>query len=149
MGQVHKSYYLSKMPQSMKENKLRKPLMSWQRSETMDDDNLMSFSDAHGEARLQLALVGDTVLNLAASLHLIRRNPLLSTGLITERRSQLVCNSNLARVWCTLLDLRELVLCDPPFSQSKKPSATTLLELQTHLKLTLVASTWKRDWKVP
>uniref|UniRef100_A0A7I4BTH1 RNase III domain-containing protein n=1 Tax=Physcomitrium patens TaxID=3218 RepID=A0A7I4BTH1_PHYPA len=127
---VHKSYYLSKMPQSMKENKLRKPLMSWQRSETMDDDNLMSFSDAHGEARLQLALVGDTVLNLAASLHLIRRNPLLSTGLITERRSQLVCNSNLARVWCTLLDLRELVLCDPPFSQSKKPSATTLLELQ-------------------
>lgn len=41
-----------------------------------------------------------------------------------------VCNSNLARVWCTLLDLRELVLCDPPLSQSKKPSATTLLELQ-------------------
>lgn len=51
MGQVHKSYYLSKMPQSMKENKLRKPLMSWQRSETMDDDNLMSFSDAHGEVQ--------------------------------------------------------------------------------------------------
>lgn len=41
-----------------------------------------------------------------------------------------VCNSNLARAWSTLLDLRELVLCDPPLSQSKKPSATTVLELQ-------------------
>ena len=41
-----------------------------------------------------------------------------------------VCNSNLARAWSTLLDLRELVLCDPPLSQSKKPSATTVLESQ-------------------
>lgn len=127
---VHKSYYSSKMPQSIRERKLRKPLMSWQRSETMGDDNLMTFADAHGEARSQLALVGDTVLNLAASLYLIRQHPLLSTGLITERRSQLVCNSNLARAWSSLLDLRELVLCDPPLSHSKKPSATAVLELQ-------------------
>ncbi|KAG0587145.1 hypothetical protein KC19_2G143000 [Ceratodon purpureus] len=127
---VHKSYYLSKMPQSIKERKLRKPHMSWQRSETIGDDDLMTFADAHGEARLQLALLGDTVLNLAASHYLIRQHPLLSTGLITERRSQMVCNSNLARAWSTLLGVRELVLCDPPLSQSKKPSATTVLELQ-------------------
>ncbi|KAG0587143.1 hypothetical protein KC19_2G143000 [Ceratodon purpureus] len=87
---VHKSYYLSKMPQSIKERKLRKPHMSWQRSETIGDDDLMTFADAHGEARLQLALLGDTVLNLAASHYLIRQHPLLSTGLITERRSQMV-----------------------------------------------------------
>jgi hypothetical protein len=41
-----------------------------------------------------------------------------------------VCNSNLARAWSSLLDLRELVLCDPPLSHSKKPSATAVLELQ-------------------
>lgn len=49
MEQVHKSYYLSKMPQSIREKKLRKPLMSWQRVETMADDNLMTFADAHGQ----------------------------------------------------------------------------------------------------
>lgn len=48
-GQVHKSYYLSKMPLSLKERKLRKPFMSWQRLETMSDDNLMTFAEAHGE----------------------------------------------------------------------------------------------------
>lgn len=31
------------------------------------------------QARSQLALVGDTVLNLATSLHLIRQHPFLST----------------------------------------------------------------------
>lgn len=41
-----------------------------------------------------------------------------------------VCNSNLAHVWSSLLGLRELVLCDPPLSQSKKPAATIFLELQ-------------------
>lgn len=46
MGQVHKSYYLSKMPQSIRERKLRKPLMSGQSLET---DNLMTYADAQGE----------------------------------------------------------------------------------------------------
>jgi len=49
MGQVHKSYYLSRMPPSIKERKVRKPLMSWQRLETTGDGNLMTFADAHGE----------------------------------------------------------------------------------------------------
>ena len=49
MGQVHKSYYLSKMPQPVREKELRKPLMSWQRSEIMGNDNSMTFADAHGE----------------------------------------------------------------------------------------------------
>lgn len=98
--------------------------------QSLETDNLMTYADAQGEARLQLALLGDTALNLAVSLYLIRQHPLVSTGLITERRSQLVCNSNLARVWRRLLDSHELVLCDPPLSQSKKPSATTVLESQ-------------------
>ena len=46
-----------------------------------------------------------------------------------------VCNSNLARAWSTLLGVRELVLCDPPLSQSKKPSATTVLELQVRFNM--------------
>ena len=57
VGQVHKSYYLSKMPQSIKERTLRKTLMSWQRSETTGDDNVMTFADAHGEVH-QLFLPG-------------------------------------------------------------------------------------------
>jgi len=128
---------MSKMPPHLKEKKLIKPSTSLelnerrQRAEVTDVDILMTFADAHGEARSQLALVGDTILSLAASLHLIRQHPFLSTGIITERRSQLVCNRNLAHVWSSLLGLRELVLCDPPLSQSKKPAATIFLELQT------------------
>jgi hypothetical protein len=84
------------MPASIRDRKVIKPLSYFgfseikQQADEMELNNLLTFADAHGEARSQLALVGDTVLNLATSLHLIRQHPFLSTGIITERRSQLV-----------------------------------------------------------
>ncbi|CAM6043483.1 unnamed protein product [Sphagnum compactum] len=123
---VHKSYYLSKMPASIRDRKVIKPLSYFgfseikQQADEMELNNLLTFADAHGEARSQLALVGDTVLNLATSLHLIRQHPFLSTGIITERRSQLVCNHNLAQVWSSLLGLGEMVLCEPLLWTSPK-----------------------------
>lgn len=56
-----------------------------------------------------------------------------------------VCNRNLAQVWSSLLGLRELVLCDPPLSQSKKPAATIFLELQVLQLSSLKLSTLLQD----
>jgi ribonuclease-3 len=114
------------MPASIRDRKVIKPLSYFgfseikQQANEMEPNNLLTFADAHGEARSQLALIGDTVLNLATSLHLIRQHPFLSTGIITERRSQLVCNHNLAQVWSSLLGLGEMVLCEPLLWTSPK-----------------------------
>ncbi len=58
MGQVHKSYYLSKMPASIRDRKVIKPLSYFgfseikQQADEMELNNLLTFADAHGEVEM-------------------------------------------------------------------------------------------------
>jgi hypothetical protein len=58
LGQVHKSYYLSKMPASIRDRKVIKPLSYFgfseikQQADEMELNNLLTFADAHGEVEM-------------------------------------------------------------------------------------------------
>ncbi|CAM6129741.1 unnamed protein product [Calypogeia fissa] len=116
---VHKSYYDLRVPADIKEREYRKPQASLfidsgeVKQQSVEGLPLrtvscMTFADAHGEVRSQLAILGDLVIGLAVSSLLVRQHS--SAGTVTERKCQLVSNSNLSRVWRSLLGPHDFVL---------------------------------------